>query len=137
MGNGRVEDHWRDTDVRVEGPASSTCRARSPRTGSRRRASCSAGDAYFPAPRRAGESYAQVVRSSPAGGSFAMYTTFLLAISARPAIIYITNPYFVPDGTMEDALLGRRAGRPGRVLVPGPIDHNLVRQASRGSSASC
>ena len=41
--------------------------------------------------------------------------------------------YFVPDGAMEDALLAA-VGRGVRVvvLVPGAIDHNLVRQASRG-----
>ncbi len=92
------------------------------------------GDPYFPRPLpSAGNAYAQVVRSSPAGGSFAMYTTFLLAISAARRSILITNPYFVPDGTMEDALTKAvRRGVRVVVLVPGAIDHNLVRQASRG-----
>jgi cardiolipin synthase len=91
------------------------------------------GEAYFPRPaRRAGEVYVQVARSSPAGGSFAMYTTFLLAIASARHSIYITNPYFVPDDAMSDAMINAvRRGVRVMVLVPGVIDHNLVRQASR------
>lgn len=62
-----------------------------------------------------------------------MYTTFLLAIASARRSIYITNPYFVPDDAMSDALVNAvRRGVRVVVLVPGAIDHNLVRQASRG-----
>jgi cardiolipin synthase len=57
---------------------------------------------------------------------------YLLAIAGARRTINMTNPYFVPDTTMKDALL--RAARRGvqvTALVPGEIDHNLVRQASR------
>jgi cardiolipin synthase len=91
------------------------------------------GEAYFPrpvAPR--GDVYAQVVRSSPAAGSFAMYTTFLLAVSAARRSIMITNPYFVLDAKMQRAMVDAAArGVRIQVLVPGAIDHNIVRQASR------
>jgi cardiolipin synthase len=51
--------------------------------------------------------------------------------SARRAI-YVTNPYFLPDETMTQALLrARRRGVRVVALVPGLIDHNLVRHASR------
>lgn len=93
------------------------------------------GEAYFPRPlAEAGDVYAQVVRSSPAGGSFAMYTLFLLAVASARRSVYITNPYFVPDERLTEAILGAvRRGVRVVVLVPGAIDHNLVRQASRGS----
>ena len=45
MGNGRVEGHWRDTDVRVRGRWSSTCRPRSRRTGWRPPAMVLGGEA--------------------------------------------------------------------------------------------
>jgi cardiolipin synthase len=76
--------------------------------------------------------YAQVARSSPAGGSAAMYTTFLLALSAARRSVLVTNPYFVLDDTMRDAVLRTvQRGVRVEVLVPAVIDHNLVRQASR------
>jgi cardiolipin synthase len=73
-----------------------------------------------------------VVRSAPAAGDFSIYTQLLLALSAARRSIYITNPYFLPDGRMRAELL-RAVSRGVRVvvLVPGQIDHNLVRQASR------
>jgi cardiolipin synthase len=134
MGNGRVEGHWRDTDVRVRGPAVEYLQGAFAENWLETTGIVMGGDAYFPQPiPPAGDAYLQVVRSSPAGGSFAMYTMFLLAISAARQSIYITNPYFVPDGAMEDALMAAvDRGVRVVVLVPGVIDHNLVRQASRG-----
>ena len=55
-----------------------------------------------------------------------------LAWRTRLWSIFVTNPYFVLDDKMTEALLSAR-GKGARVvvLVPGKIDHNLVRQASR------
>ncbi len=134
MGNGRTEDHWRDTDVRVRGPVVEYLQGAFAENWLEATGIVLGGEPYFPRPLPpSGEAYAQVVRSSPAGGSFAMYTMFLLAISSARRSIYITNPYFVPDGAMEEALLAA-VGRGVKVvvLVPGAIDHNIVRQASRG-----
>jgi cardiolipin synthase len=134
MGDGRAEGHWRDTDVRVEGPIVRGLQdafAESWYQASGRR--LARDQAYYPALEPRGPVAAQVVRSSPAEGSFAIYTLFLLSINAARRSISITNPYFVPDVALEDALT-RAVGRGVRVvvLVPGMIDHNLVRQASRG-----
>jgi cardiolipin synthase len=61
-----------------------------------------------------------------------MYTTFLLAVNSAQRSIHITNPYFVIDARMRDALVAaRRRNVQVLVLVPGAIDHNIVRQASR------
>ena len=92
------------------------------------------GPEYFPRRRLDSKGLvdAQVVRSSPAGGSTAMYTMFLLALASARHSIHITNPYFVPDETMISTLLGAaQRGVEVVLLIPGAIDHNLVRQASR------
>jgi cardiolipin synthase len=61
-----------------------------------------------------------------------MYTSLLLAMSSARKSVYITNPYFVLDEKMSEALLATvRRGVRVVVLVPGAIDHNIVRQASR------
>jgi cardiolipin synthase len=133
MGNGRVAHHWRDTDIRVEGPVVEYLQAAFAENWLETTGVVLGGEAYFPRPIEArGDVYAQVVRSSPAAGSFAMYTTFLLAVSAARRSIDITNPYFVLDKKMQQAVvLAARRGVRVRVLVPGAIDHNIVRQASR------
>jgi cardiolipin synthase len=134
MGNGRVEHHWRDTDIRVEGPVVEYLQAAFAESWLETTGVVLGGEPYFPRPLEPrGDVYAQVVKSSPAAGSFAMYTTFLLAVNAARHSIHITNPYFVLDRRMRDALLGaRRRGVRVMVLVPGAIDHNIVRMASRG-----
>jgi cardiolipin synthase len=63
-----------------------------------------------------------------------MYTTLLLALGSARRSIRITNPYFMLDEAMTEALLKRiRTGVTVDVLVPGAIDHQLVRQASRAT----
>lgn len=134
MGNGRVENHWRDTDIKVEGPLVEYLQGAFAENWLEATGIVLGGEAYFPRPvQPKGQVYAQAIRSSPAGGSFAIYTTFLLALASARRSIYITNPYFVLDDAMQQALLQARArGARIAVLVPGIIDHNIVRQASRG-----
>src|SRR5436190_2593778 len=133
MGNGRVEDHWRETDVRVEGPIVEYLQGAFADNWLEATGIVLGGDAYFPRLPVAGTVHAQIIRSSPAGGSAAMYTAFLLAMSAARRSIYITNPYLVLDDRMSEALLiAVRRGVKVVVLTPGAIDHNLVRQSSRG-----
>jgi cardiolipin synthase A/B len=133
MGDGRTPDHWRDTDVRVEGPVVEYMQAAFVENWLEATGMVLGGEAYFPRPiPPRGETYAQIARSSPANGSAAMYTTFLLALSGARRSVLVTNPYFVLDDTMREALLNTvRRGVRVSVLVPGTIDHNLVRQASR------
>src|SRR5438128_7100781 len=105
MGNGRVEHHWRDTDIRIQGPAVEYLQAAFVESWLEATGVVLGGEPYFPRPiERSGEVYAQVVKSSPAAGSFAMYTTFLLAVNSaqRSISIHITNPYFVIDERMRD-----------------------------------
>lgn len=134
MGNGRVENHWRDTDVRVEGPVVEYLQGAFAENWIEATGIVLGGEPYFPRPvQPRGQVYAQVIRSSPAGGSFAMYTTFMLAIASARRSIFISNPYFVLDEAMQQALTtARNRGARVVILVPGAIDHNIVRQASRG-----
>lgn len=133
MGNGRTEHHWRDTDVRVEGPVVEYMQAAFAENWLEATGMVLGGEAYFPrplAPR--GPVHAQVARSSPAGGSAAMYTTLLLALSSARTSVLVTNPYFVLDERMREAVLRTvRRGVRVAVLVPAVIDHDIVRQASR------
>ena len=133
MGNGRTADHWRDTDVRVEGPAVEYLQAAFAENWLEATGMVLGGDAYFPRPiEPRGNVYVQVVRSTTGGATTAMYTTLLLALSSARRTVHVTNPYFVLDEKMTEALLdtvGR--GVKVTVLVPGAIDHNIVRQASR------
>ncbi len=132
-GNGRQEGQWRDTDVRVEGPVVAQLQGAFAENWLEATGATLGGPDYFPRQIEArGSVDAQVVRSSPAGGGVAMYTMFLLSMASARHSIYITNPYFVPDDKMIDTLIeARQRGVRVVLLLPGPTDHRIVRQASR------
>ena len=134
-GDGRTRDHWRDTDVRIEGPAVEWLQASFVENWLETTREALGGEAYFPRRREPrGPVTAQVVRSSPAGGSFAMYSTLLIALNSARRSIRITNPYFVLDETLTAAIVNRLRHRVTvEVLVPGMIDHKVVREASRAT----
>ncbi len=133
-GNGRTDGQWRDTDARVEGPVVEQLQGAFAENWLEATGIALGGGDYFPGkiePR--GSTAAQAVRSSPAGGSAAMYTMFLLAIASARRSIHITNPYFLPDDKMIETLVEvKKRGVRVVLILPGKIDHNIVRQASRG-----
>jgi cardiolipin synthase A/B len=134
MGDGRTEGQWRDTDVRIEGPIVARLQGAFVENWLEATGNVLGGDSYFPPLPRRGSVSAQIVRSSPAGGSFSMYTMFLLAMSSARRSIYVTNPYFLLDDRMT-RVLTEAATRRVRVVVllPGAIDNNIVRHASRSA----
>jgi cardiolipin synthase len=132
LGNGRTGGYWRQTDVRVEGPAVASLQGAFVENWLEATGNVLGGAAYFPHPALRGAVTAQVVHSSPAEGSFSMYTMFLLAMSSARHSIYITNPYFLPDGRMTRALTeASKRGVRVVLLLPGAIDNKIVRHASR------
>ena len=132
LGDGRKKGHWRQTDVRIEGPVVASLQGAFVENWLETTGNVLGGEPYFPRLARHGPVFAQIVRSSPVGGSFSMYTMFLLAMSSARRSIYITNPYFLPDDRMARALTeASLRGVRVVVLLPGAIDNNLVRQASR------
>ena len=133
-GDGRTENHWRETNARVEGPVVKHLQAAFAESWLEATGTLLGGESYFPRLEPLGEVQAQMVKSSPVGGSFQNYLLLLLSISSAKQSILITNSYFIPDGTMIEALL-KAAGRGVRVivLVPGKIDHQITYRASRSN----
>jgi cardiolipin synthase len=132
-GDGRQAEHWRDTDVRIEGPIVSQLQAAFAENWREATGEVLGGPAWFPAaaePR--GRLVAHVVKSSPQHGSYGMESLFLLAVSGARRSIQVTNPYFLPDEHLGEAIVGAaRRGVRVKILVPGVIDHALVRDAGR------
>jgi cardiolipin synthase len=133
-GDGRTEDHWRETNARVEGPVVKYLQAAFTESWLETTGILLGGDGYFPRLEPRGKISAQMVKSSPIGGSFQNYMLFLLSISSAKKSILITNSYFIPDDTMIEALLNAAArGVRVVVLVPGKIDHQITYRASRSN----
>ena len=131
-GNGRTPEHWRDTNARIEGPAVKFLQSGFAESWLETTGVVIGGKDFFPPLEARGEVPAQIVKSSPTGGSFQSYMLFLLSIGSAKKSIVITNPYFIPDKVMTEALV-KAAARGVRVmvLVPGKIDSEMTRATSR------
>ena len=132
IGNGRTPEHWRDTNARIEGPAVKFLQSGFVESWLEATGIVIGGKGFFPPLEARGEVPAQIVKSSPTGGSFQSYMLFLLSINSAQKSILITNPYFIPDKVMTEALV-KAAARGVRVmvLVPGKIDSQITYATSR------
>jgi cardiolipin synthase A/B len=131
IGDGRTAEHWRQTDVRVEGPVVQQLQAAFVESWRRATGDVLGDDAYFPALDNQGKVYAQVVKSSPLGSSFGSYLLFLLSIASAQKSIHIANPYFFPDHKIEEALIdAAKRGVKVVVLTPAKSDHTTTSAAS-------
>jgi cardiolipin synthase A/B len=130
-GNGRSPEHWRDTNVRIEGPVVRFLQAAFAESWLETTGIAIGGDGYFPRIDPAGNMTGQIVKSSPTGGSFQNYMLFLLSINSAKKSILITNPYFIPDDVMTEALVKAAARVRVIVLLPSEIDSQLTYTASR------
>jgi cardiolipin synthase A/B len=132
LGDGRTEKHWRDTNLRIEGPAVKYLQSAFAESWLEASGDLIGGDGFFPRLEARGKMPAQVVKSSPVGGSFQNYLLYLLSINSAQRSILITNPYFIPDERMIKALLQAvERGVVVTILVPGKIDHKITYRASR------
>jgi cardiolipin synthase len=132
-GDGRTPEHWRQTDVRVEGPIVQQLQAAFVESWRRATGDVLGDDSYFPALDIQGKVYAQIVKSSPLSSSFGSYLLFLLSITSAQKSIHIANPYFFPDDKIEEALVNAvKRGVKVVVLTPEKGDHATTSSASHG-----
>src|SRR5262245_10535972 len=110
-GDGRQSGHWRQTDVRLEGPIVRSLQAAFAESWRDATGALLGGDDFFPTLDRRGPLTVRSIRSSPSAGATEAYMLYLLAIDGARSSIHLTNPYFVPDDGMAAALA--RAARRG------------------------
>ncbi|HEU5195116.1 MAG TPA: phospholipase D-like domain-containing protein [Methylomirabilota bacterium] len=135
-GDGRQPGHWRQTDVRVEGPIVRFLQAAFAENWRDATGVLLTGDAYFPEPERRGDLAIQSVKSSPASGAAEAYLLFLLAIDAARTSIKLTNPYFVPDSRMAEALASAaQRGVDVTIITAGTAGSTLDRLVRKASQA--
>lgn len=131
-GNADSREKWRDTQVRVEGPAVQQMQAVFAANWLQTSGILLVGEDYFPAFDRAGRTLAMCLKSGPQEGSQAARTSYLLAIAAARKNIDIEHAYFVPDDLATRMLLeARNRGVRIRVIIPEKNDSRFGRSASR------
>lgn len=124
LGDGKSEDHWRESNARFEGPSVAQLQATFASGWAEATGELLTGDVFFPAPAFAevGTVAAGVLHSVPTIGSTPAERFLALSISSARRSLYISNSYFVPDDDFRELLV--RAAKRGvdvRVLTAGDL----------------
>ncbi len=121
---------WRDTHLRVRGPAVHHLHEVFAEDWYFATGQDLLRGHYFPPQAAAGDSIVQVVASGPDDPARAIHATLFHAIAAAHRRVWIATPYFVPDAAIMAALAATaNRGVEVRLLVPERTDHPLVDRA--------
>jgi cardiolipin synthase len=125
-GDADSHEHWRDTQVRVEGPAVRGLQRAFQENWSELTGEPLVGDEFFPALPQAGSSSVAVVPSSPLAAMSGAGRVYAISLAAAAKEIWIANSYFLPDETTAGLLIAAvKRGVDVRVIVPSD-EHNDV-----------
>jgi cardiolipin synthase len=133
MGNAEDHKHWRDIQIRIDGPAVVPLQTGFANNWVQATGELLTGPLFYPpADFAAGPLALQTVMSSPETGASTVRTFYYLSITSAVKSIYIANPYFVPDQSAIDILVdAKRRGVDVRIMVAGIYnDAWLARQNS-------
>jgi cardiolipin synthase len=133
LGQAQDPEHWRDSHYRLEGPGVAQMQAAFLDNWMKTTGEVLHGEEYFPPVDSAGDTRAQVFRSSPGEGAESVRLMYLLSIASAARNIRIAASYFVPDDlSIETLVAARKRGVAVEVILPGKhIDARVVRKASR------
>lgn len=122
---------WRDTHIRIEGPAVAPLQWSFVNLWVRQEGGELTQAEYFPALAPVGDKFLRVLATTPERDS-EIYKSLVTAINEAKASIHLTAAYFVPDQQIVDALVGAaRRGVDVKLILPGVSDHSLIRYAGQ------
>jgi cardiolipin synthase A/B len=127
------QDHWRDSHYQIDGPAMAQMQAAFTDNWINARAQVLFARDYFPSLEPAGDSWAQVFKSSRGGDSESMCLMYLLTIASAIRFIRLQAAYFVPDDlAIATFVSARRRNVKIEIMVPGPaMDARMTQHAGR------
>jgi cardiolipin synthase len=132
LGRSKFFGPWRDTFIRVEGPAVSGLQRVFAEDWDFSTDEALSADTYYPVHRSAGSDRVQVAWSGPDQDIKVIREVYFAAILRAHKRVWLATPYFVPDAGLFDALcLAARLGRDVRVLCPFRPDKWLPHLAGR------
>ncbi len=135
MGNARNADEWRDTHVRVEGPAVDGIAAGFSQNWAETGQPMFDEHDQFPTHDGSGSATIQVVRGSASIGWDDMQTLFHVVIASATQRLRLTTAYFAPSQDFVDQLVAKAGGGVQvQVLLPGPGADKRVCQLAQEST---
>jgi cardiolipin synthase A/B len=126
-GNARGPHEWRDTQIRLEGPAVVPLQTGFAHNWQQTTGELLSGDAFYPIIAAAGPLAVQTLLSSPETGSSSVRTMYYLSIVCARESIDIANPYFLPDPAAIEMLIeAKNRGVAVRIMVSGIRNDNWL-----------
>jgi cardiolipin synthase len=131
LGDGEDKDHWRDTAVRIDGPAACALQSVFMENWIEETHCVPAGAGCYPQLEAKGSSSAHVVSSASEEQGSAVALLYTVAIASARQEVIIQNPYFAPDdGVCELLATMVKRGVAVHLMVPGSkTDSPFVRLA--------
>ena len=127
LGNAEDPRHWRDIQIRVEGPAVVPLQTGFAQNWLQTTHELISGPLYFPAPVPAGPLNVQTIMSSPEAVASSVRILYYLSIICARRSIFIANPYFIPDQSAIDILIeAKQRGVDVRIMVSGINNDNWL-----------
>jgi cardiolipin synthase A/B len=138
MGDARDENEWRDTHVRVVGPAVDGLAAAFAQNWAETGRPLAEEPDTFPEHDTSGSTVVQVARGSASVGWNDMATVFRVLFESATDRVTLQTAYFAPDETFCQLMLDAvRRGVDVDVLVPGPHADKRVCQLTSESIYEC
>ncbi|MGI9034131.1 MAG: phospholipase D-like domain-containing protein [Acidimicrobiales bacterium] len=134
-GDAQDPEHWRETHLRVEGPAVVDLVGAFAENWTEATGGFLAGAHIAEVAEHEDGVALQVSRSTPSGGSSAAVQLFYAAIAGARQRLWMTTAYFAPDRAFEDVVCdAARRGVDVRIMVNGQeVDKEVARAAGRRS----
>jgi cardiolipin synthase len=132
-GDGDSPTHWRDSHVRILGPAVAAVQSAFVDNWNEATGELPVGENHFPELSPAGDVPVCAVQSNPVNATSSAQRSMAVLIAGSTRRLWITNAYFVPSPPFVQALCAAKSrGVDVKILLPGPY-HNqpAVRRASR------
>jgi cardiolipin synthase len=124
--------HWRDTDLEIDGPAVAQLQTLFLEHWSQQGGPPLDRGAYFPAIAAQGTEVVRIVGSTPDKGIPRFYVTLLSAIRNAERNVWLSAAYFVPTDQEEEDLIGAaRRGVDVRLLLPSDSDSKMALAVGR------
>jgi len=128
---------WRDTDIKIEGPAVTEAQKLFLETWSKQKGPKLAEHNYLPDQKEYGKALVRVVGSVPGSDNRVTFIVYVSAITFAEKSIHLTNAYFIPDGQILDAFKdAARRGVDVKIILPSTSDSTLVLSAARYNYAA-
>jgi len=124
---GKPDQHWRDTDLEIDGPAVAQLQTLFLEHWSQQKGPPLETAEYFPVVPAGGTEVVRIVGSTPDKEIPRYYVTLLSAIRNAEKNVWMSAAYFVPTDQEEEDLIGAaRRGIGVRLLLPSDSDSKMA-----------